>query len=531
MKKNEKEIHKIGDILTYQDIINIGLPEPAEYANISLEDLMMLGTNFNQKKLIGKTIYTKMLEDFSKEFPDCPGSLRQFENQEISIPLLESFIWFQPKSIGNNKNILKLDILNYFNEILMDDTFRYLIADRGSFFDYEEVALAETEEEQKELIKNYLRKKRDYIKQNRDSKSVSLNPDGLHIDTVYRHIIKYLNWNIRNLDRLYEYFNKPIDLEMLNCIDKDVFLAFYVFRSLHIFDWTDKEVDLKYNIEKTIEPTENYLLLLEYLKTITNHSYKVSFETKGKFVDEKGEIQIDTFTIDLADIKEELETIYDRFPALKNRESRINSYEELLSTRASETWKKLQQKEAIKRIKGYWELIPKGESLIYTPKSLTKPSVPKSNQERSLKLKESYDLLDDKMNFFESTNPVCELTGINTFDGYKAYIYSNSCVILEKFYTYNSKGKLVPTTGEAIYVMNLYEFMDLSKLTKPEIIEEINSYDNPNVYRIYHSKNWKNKVEKAISGQGYGYTEECIDYIEELAKELSSTNNKVKVME
>ena len=134
MKKQEKEIHRIEDLLTYQDIINIGLPEPAEYSNISLEDLMMLGTNYNQKKMIGKTIYTKMLEDFDKEFPDCPGLLRQFDNQEITIPLLESFIWFQPKPIGVNKNILKLDILNYFNEILYDDTFRYLIADNSTFF-------------------------------------------------------------------------------------------------------------------------------------------------------------------------------------------------------------------------------------------------------------------------------------------------------------------------------------------------------------------------------------------------------------
>ena len=196
-----------------------------------------------------------------------------------------------------------------------------------------------------------------------------------------------------------------------------------------------------------------------------------------------------------------------------------------------ETWKKIQQKEAVKRIKGYWELIPKGESLTTTVKTLTRPSVLKSNQEKSLKLKEAYQLLDDKMEFFDLTNPVCELSGINTFDGYKAYIYPNSCVILEKFYTYDSNQKLVPTVGEAIYVMNLFEFIGLSRLTKPEIIEEINSYNNPNVYRIYHSKNWKKKVEKAITGNGYGYSDECLDYIEALAKDLSKSSGKVKTME
>ena len=79
--------------------------------------------------------------------------------------------------------------------------------------------------------------------------------------------------------------------------------------------------------------------------------------------------------------------------------------------------------------------------------------------------------------------------------------------------------------------MNLFEFTGLSKLTKPEIIEEINSYNNPNVYRIYHSKNWKDKVKKAVSGEGYGYNEESLNYIEELAKELSKGHEKIKTEE
>ena len=196
----------------------------------------------------------------------------------------------------------------------------------------------------------------------------------------------------------YEFFERPIDLNILNCIDKDTFLAFYIFRSLHIFDWTDPEISKKYDISKVVIPAENYLLLLDYLKSITNHSYKVSFESRARYHDENGEEKIDIFTIDLNDIKEKLKEIYEIFPEIEKREDRITSYEELLSTRASETWRKIQQKDAIKRIKGYWELIPKGESLTDTTKIPVRQNILKSRQEKSLKLKEAYDLLEDKMN-------------------------------------------------------------------------------------------------------------------------------------
>lgn len=531
MKKEEKEIHSLEDLLTYQEVLNIGIAEPIAYSNISLDELSLLGKNYNHQATIKASIYNKLKEDFEKEFPDCPGVLKKMDTKPITVSIPVDYLWLHSKSISPYKNTLTLSIVNYFDGVLSDDTFRFLVASNDDFFNYHKVATSSVEE-QKELIKNYLRRKVEYLKKTRNCESYAITNADVTIQETYRHTIKYLNWHIRNMDRLYEYFERPIDLSILDYIDKDSFLAFYIFHSLHLTDLLDSDKIPECGIEKAIEPAENYFLLIDYLKMITKHNYKISFDTYIQYTEPKDGLEdIELVNVTLDDIKDQLNDIYEQYPWLKSREGKITSYEELLSTRASETWKKIQQKESIKRIKGYWELIPKGESLTYTPRTLTRPSIPKTREEKSLKLKESYQLLDDKLDFFDSTNPICELSGINTFDGYKAYVYSNSCVILEKFYTYDSKNRLVPTTGEAIYVMNLFEFTGLSKLTKPEIIEEINSYNNPNVYRIYHSKNWKDKVKKAVSGEGYGYNEESLNYIEELAKELSKGHEKIKTEE
>ena len=114
------------------------------------------------------------------------------------------------------------------------------------------------------------------------------------------------------------------------------------------------------------------------------------------------------------------------------------------------------------------------------------------------------------MEYFSKTNPAMELVGINTFTGYTAYMYSNGVVILEKLYkridTKNGREIIVPAKDEAIYVMNYSEFIDLSQYTKPELMQEITDFQNPNVKRIYHTPNgsWKEKVDKLINGSGYG---------------------------
>ena len=161
-----------------------------------------------------------------------------------------------------------------------------------------------------------------------------------------------------------------------------------------------------------------------------------------------------------------------------------------------------------------------------------------SNKEQvQANLKRAYDLLEEKLEYFSNTNPVIELFGIDTFTGYTAYMYSNGVVILEKLYkridTKNGREIIVPAKDEAIYVMNYSEFIDLSKYTKPELMQEIIDFQNPNVKRIYHTPNgsWKEKINKLINGSGYGNLDyelfdEITNKLKEDTKQLLKTNKE-----
>lgn len=118
-------------------------------------------------------------------------------------------------------------------------------------------------------------------------------------------------------------------------------------------------------------------------------------------------------------------------------------------------------------------------------------------------------------NFFENSNYIYKIFGINKFEGYIGYIYPNGRVVMEKFYD-DIKNKKVSTLS-ATYIMNIYNFIEISKLNKIEIIDLIMNNPSSNIYRVYHVKNIKNwaaKVSQYISGNDY--TKDVISYIDNL---------------
>ena len=64
-------------------------------------------------------------------------------------------------------------------------------------------------------------------------------------------------------------------------------------------------------------------------------------------------------------------------------------------------------------------------------------------------------------------------------------------------------------------------FVELSKLTKTEIIKFIKNSANPEVIRLYHSNNWAARLHSVINGKGYNSSiSKKIDYLLE-QKEIS----------
>lgn len=97
----------------------------------------------------------------------------------------------------------------------------------------------------------------------------------------------------------------------------------------------------------------------------------------------------------------------------------------------------------------------------------------------------------EKKKFFDSSDPYYRIKGKNTFDGYIGYIYSNGTVVLEKFFEDYEKG--IIAKNQAIYVMHIDDFYNLSKLSKNKIIA------NKLCKRFIHKGDWQSRVLKEIN--------------------------------
>lgn len=151
-----------------------------------------------------------------------------------------------------------------------------------------------------------------------------------------------------------------------------------------------------------------------------------------------------------------------------------------------------------------WEFIKKGESGSLSEKVKRSKPINRNNPEKEEKDREKYNkaLADakERSEFLLNTDYSYKIIGINNFDGYEGYIYPDGTVLLEHVYS-NSLTKTPCLDAGATYIMNIYNFVEFSKKSKPEIIEYISKMENPEVRRRYHSKNWKNNILKEISGK------------------------------
>ena len=131
--------------------------------------------------------------------------------------------------------------------------------------------------------------------------------------------------------------------------------------------------------------------------------------------------------------------------------------------------------------------------------------------------KDAYLELMRKRLFFEKTGYMEQILGVNSFAGYVGYIYANGMVIFEKMY--DDETRTVPAKdSNATYVMNIDNFVELSSLSKSDIIKYIKNTVNPNVKRVYHSKNWEQRLLSIIEGTGYDAVEEKIDSLIEAGR-------------
>jgi len=181
--------------------------------------------------------------------------------------------------------------------------------------------------------------------------------------------------------------------------------------------------------------------------------------------------------------------------------------------------------EYLKDMKTNWELIPPGHDLgIFGITDVDLPIIPPDHPRKpnNSKPSELEELFMRKKRLYGSTDPTYRMKGINTFDGYIAFLYPNGKVILDKFYKNFKTGTL--TNEDAIYYMDMSDFFRLSHFSKQELMED------PNAHRIVHQGNWEQKVLEVINAPGnpnsIKYTQELIKTGEISAETRRNIGNK-----
>jgi len=330
--------------------------------------------------------------------------------------------------------------------------------------------------------------------------------------------------------RSYEsFFSKEIDIDSLvSCFDYDKFCLIGAKSVLDACATTER---LSNKVDNSIVYLKSYLDAVDKYREL-NPTYDCSIITVDKKTGRKKVITID-------DIKKEYQEILTRHPDFKvvliNAEDvskllkRYGYDDEFIanfdySTKDAEVLLQILDKiEAERALLASWKIIPKGARQESESENLN----PRQQEKFSLEEHEKTRRMVIGREFLEASDYVFRLEGLNAFEGYIGYIYRNGSVVFEKYYENVDTRRVA--SGNATYVMNLDNFVEVSKLSKMEIISKLNSGEITGVKRIFHRVNmdrWKSEVTQAITGSDY--TIQVEEYIGELlnSKELSKKGVK-----
>lgn len=508
--KEEKLV--LNNMLSWQDIINFSLTD------------YTFGFSFLEKSFYKKSQDKEVLNNYIRsflgnairnEFPDFP-----FDDECFNY-------YFYIKKDNEGKNNLYLSFGNFFIDLFAASVNHHLDKNRlAHLLKLDNPNLKEDVIRELKSYKDNLNKEIDrcgnlnMIMGYNIDYGIKITKEELK-ETLFAKR-KMVIWIIRNYDKLFKFVQKPLDLEILKFLNKDKFLLVMASLSLEKSDILSDNISNSQ--QNQFEMIHNYLLLVDYLSEENKQKYFASISLNLK----NGQ----SLLITSDTIFSEYHKFYSRHKEFLDSYNFASSYEEILQNHAEETWKRLQSEKLVKSIQVSWEMIPVGEKMsLENYRKNNRARIVSTSDKKQAELKKAYDLVEEKMNYFYNSNPVVNLRGIHTFEGYEAYMYSNGVVVFEKFYkprtvrTVDSMGKkqkeimMVPVDGEAIYVMNFRNFAEYSKYSKLMLIEE--SSHNSEVKRIIHTSDgsWKNRVDKVIYGPGYGELD--LGQVDEIAKQLA----------
>ncbi len=162
-----------------------------------------------------------------------------------------------------------------------------------------------------------------------------------------------------------------------------------------------------------------------------------------------------------------------------------------------------------------WELLPEGKSI---PQGRVKiKSKPRKIKDNDTLVRE----VNERIVTLENSNFIGRpFKGLSqTFGGYYAFFYANGVVVLEKFW--ENEEAQTPVKYAATYVMNIDNFLEMSKMPKADLISYIKTI--PNSKRIYHTSflSWQTALYEAINNESM---QEKINTVVDFMNNLESEN-------
>ena len=301
------------------------------------------------------------------------------------------------------------------------------------------------------------------------------------LKTIREDIGSFLLW----YNQLIEICQKPIDLkELESLLDLD---KFYFVMAEYLLE-INKFSDQKFNcLQSSMAYVDIYVQKLIQLKKENNYSLCVNMpQLDGKMVTATTDSLIEEF-IKLKNKYPEYQVVYFQ-PKDGINYRDIDVFNQIVTA--------LEDERNAKKLAVSWKLFKKGEKEKGENTNQIISHIKKEEKSQEEKNRE----LRNRLDFFETSPYLYHVEGINNFEGYLGYIYPNNLVIFERFY--KDTKKYEPADNNATYIMTLNNFIEMSKLSKLEIMQYIKD-GNTDVVRKYHTSSWKNKITAVIEGKGY----------------------------
>jgi hypothetical protein len=314
-----------------------------------------------------------------------------------------------------------------------------------------------------------------------------------------------------SVDGVYENTDKPINLaELEECVDLE---KFYLAMAKQLIEITNTTLKSDKAVHNSFVFVEKYIMAVKAargkgtyslsIETISMDGRKIKY-TVDDAIREYNEIKVANPEFSVYHFEADGRDYRD-IDTVRDFTSEMEDYIESKKLQAS--WNFIRN--------GKKEVTPLDEDVVIRLKN-------KKQDKKKVTREEKLQAITDRMGFLDHTDYVYKMTGKDNFEGYVGYIYSNGIVVFEKFY--KSVENHEPSTSNATYVMNFNNFVQMSKLTKTDIMAYIKN-GGTDVRRVYHTNNWVDKMLQIITGKSYD--EKAMDKINRLISE-GKINKKKK---